>query len=517
MLKKLTGPLIAFFLIIAICAAIYALRPVFEKREQLATSDLAAAKGKITLGLDGYAGYFFLQSPEMKESLLSRGYRLIVEDDQGSYAERMQKLAHGTLDMAVFTIDTFIANGAAQGFPASIVAVISESRGSDAIVGRKSKFPDLDSLKQKSEVKVALTLNSPSEYLLKTTANHFGISQFLERQNTWAVSVNGSSEALKNLEAGTVDVAVLWEPEISKAIGQQDYVKLLGTEQTEALIVDVLVVSRDFIQKHPESVTVFLENYFTTLKRYRTESDRLIHEFAQLSELPLDLVESMLGGIEWKSLQQNVRDWFGHDVGSARGRFGLFNSIETTLKILQSYKSGLASPFPNNDPRTIMYDAFVTSVAQQLVSSEKPDRDSIDSLTRDFHALSDYAWSHLASVGTLKQRPISFRSGSAELTTEDQIQIDQIVDTLKTYPNFRLRISGHTSPRGDPEANRALSSQRAQTVADYIVDYFQVDPNRIQTVGMGGEKPLPRKSDEPYREYLGRIPRVEVQFLMDEI
>ncbi|MFC1855202.1 nitrate ABC transporter substrate-binding protein, partial [Thermodesulfobacteriota bacterium] len=78
------------------------------------------------------------------------------------------------------------------------------------------------------------------------------------------VKTNGSEEALKKVLAGQVDVAVLWEPDVSRALAEPEIVKLLGTEDTNKLIVDVLMVSRDFSEDHPEIVHALLTNYFKT-------------------------------------------------------------------------------------------------------------------------------------------------------------------------------------------------------------------------------------------------------------
>lgn len=54
----------------------------------------------------------------------------------------------------------------------------------------------------------------------------------------------------------------------------------------------------------------------------------------------------------------------------------------------------------------------------------------------------------------------------------------------------RLRIEGHTDASGSPKANRDLSLQRSQAVADFLVA-SGVQRARVEVVGHGSSRPLP--------------------------
>ena len=90
-----------------------------------------------------------------------------------------------------------------------------------------------------------------------------------------------------------------------------------------------------------------------------------------------------------------------------------------------------------------------------------------------------------------------------------------MMDVLRHYPGFRVRVRGHTAQSGDPDLNRALSLERADAVARYMNVTYNVDPNRIKVVGMGSAQPLPRAPNESDRAYQYRLPRVEVSLLAD--
>jgi ABC-type nitrate/sulfonate/bicarbonate transport system substrate-binding protein len=84
----------------------------------------------------------------------------------------------------------------------------------------------------------------------------------LRQKGAGRVQTEGSSDALKKLLAKQVDLAVLWEPDVTRALSTPGVVKLLGTEDTRRLIVDVLLVGRAFSAQNPAAVETLLATYF---------------------------------------------------------------------------------------------------------------------------------------------------------------------------------------------------------------------------------------------------------------
>src|SRR5207244_12542356 len=87
--------------------------PHLQDAWQRQTSDAAATKGKLTIGIDSWAGYFPLCSPEMSKRERAEGYALRCDDDQSDLPARIKRLADGQLDFAVATVDAYVLNGAA--------------------------------------------------------------------------------------------------------------------------------------------------------------------------------------------------------------------------------------------------------------------------------------------------------------------------------------------------------------------------------------------------------------------
>ena len=59
---------------------------------------------------------------------------------------------------------------------------------------------------------------------------------------------------------------------------------------------------------------------------------------------------------------------------------------------------------------------------------------------------------------------LNFEVGSAKLTAESQVQVNNIAAILKAYPKVKIKIGGYTDKTGDDAANKILSQERADAV-----------------------------------------------------
>lgn len=84
---------------------------------------------------------------------------------------------------------------------------------------------------------------------------------------------------------------------------------------------------------------------------------------------------------------------------------------------------------------------------------------------------------------------VQFETGTANLKLESQTVLDQIVDIMGQYPDYKLSISGHTDDRGSEEANQILSEDRAKSCYQYLISK-DVSPNRLTFAGYGETMPI---------------------------
>jgi outer membrane protein OmpA-like peptidoglycan-associated protein len=515
--RSLVGALLLVLIVVIGALGVKFLLPYFEKSQQRATTDATKTKGKIVVALDNWVGYFILRSPEMENAMRRAGYIRACEDDQADYGRRMDRLKEGEIDFAVATVDSFILNGAARHYPGAIVMVIDESKGGDAILARKEKVAGLDALKGRTDVRVAFTPDSPSHHLAKAAADHFSVAELLPRGKL-RIETSGSQKAMEKLLAGQTDIAICWEPDVSRALADKAIIKLLGTEDTERLIVDILVAGRKTLQKRPEVVQLMINTYFRVLKKYREDPDLLTEEVRKETGLSKEAVAAMLKGVQWVNFGDNCEKWFGI---SAPGQFadeGLIDTITASARILQNAGDFSSTPIPDDDPYRLTNSSFLEAVfAQGLTgsfTSAAPGANSssavVNSLETPFSPLSDEQWNALKEVGTLKVDPIVFQQGATDLNMIAKKVLDDAVQRLEHYPNFRIVIKGHTDVRGDQRQNTLLSKDRADAVARYLQVVYNIDPKRLHVIGFGGGHPLPQLAGETRRAWMYRLPRVEL-------
>ena len=91
---------------------------------------------------------------------------------------------------------------------------------------------------------------------------------------------------------------------------------------------------------------------------------------------------------------------------------------------------------------------------------------------------------------------LHFASDDSTIPDDASPLLDDIATALKNFPDWGLRIVGHTDATGDPEHNEALSLERAKAVKAALVERG-VDAKRLLTAGDGEKRPVaPNKTPE---------------------
>ena len=84
---------------------------------------------------------------------------------------------------------------------------------------------------------------------------------------------------------------------------------------------------------------------------------------------------------------------------------------------------------------------------------------------------------------------IQFKVNSAELLTESFKVLDDLAAILKSNPEIKVSIEGHTSSEGAYDINMKLSENRANKVKDYL-ESKGIDATRLLAIGFGPDKPV---------------------------
>jgi OOP family OmpA-OmpF porin len=103
---------------------------------------------------------------------------------------------------------------------------------------------------------------------------------------------------------------------------------------------------------------------------------------------------------------------------------------------------------------------------------------------------------------------INFDTGKSTIKPESKPIINQIVEMLKSNPQLKISVEGHTDNVGNPKSNKTLSDDRAKAVVSEIVAQG-IDAKRLSAIGYGQDKPIADNSTEEGRAKNRRVELVK--------
>ena len=101
---------------------------------------------------------------------------------------------------------------------------------------------------------------------------------------------------------------------------------------------------------------------------------------------------------------------------------------------------------------------------------------------------------------------INFDTGKSDIKPESVAIIGQIAALLKAHPELKVSVEGHTDNVGTPQNNKTLSTQRAKSVMNAVVQNG-IAATRLTALGWGQEKPI---ADNRSEEGKAKNRRVEI-------
>lgn len=527
--------LLTFLLIVGTLAMVgWGLSRSWRERRRAAdlfakTSDAAQHRRTVTIAGDDWLGYLVLRSPRFARALADQdiGVRWVMEPDFG---KRLAGLRDGRCDFAAVTLDSYLANGNATGWPGTVLFVVDESFGGDAVLARDAGIKNLDDLNVPGR-RGAFVGWSPSEFLLRSQISHFRLDHL--RPGLEASRVDTVEKAYGALQSGQVNFAVLWEPLVTKALKEIPGAHvLMDTRNAQGLVIDIALASRRVLAEDPALAETVTRAYFTALHDYLNDAAAFTEAAARdAGKNPADAA-TMLRGIRFATLDDNAADWLAENRRD-RDAPRLADSVRQIQAILRDH--GQRADLPNDDPSAILFrgtlgnvarhrDGIVALTATNAGSGGDKDLNgpaaiNVANVTGGGSRLGEYyapltaaQWNDLSQQvrGTLLDEPIVFRPGQAEIPEDFQTLIREAVPRLANYPNFRVVVEAHVSPGDSPEADQALSEARALEVKRFLMWECRVPEERVLARGRGSAEPPQRFANESQASWERRARRARV-------
>ena len=102
---------------------------------------------------------------------------------------------------------------------------------------------------------------------------------------------------------------------------------------------------------------------------------------------------------------------------------------------------------------------------------------------------------------------VTFGVDSTTISPNFRDALDQVAQSMITYPNSLIDVMGHTDSTGSEQYNVDLSRRRAEAVANYLVSRG-VSRARVETIGYGEQYPV---ADNSTPEGRAQNRRVEIR------
>lgn len=112
--------------------------------------------------------------------------------------------------------------------------------------------------------------------------------------------------------------------------------------------------------------------------------------------------------------------------------------------------------------------------------------------------LTDEGW----SLGLPERLLFSFNE--AEISSQNQNELNKLAQQLQKYKLNKLKIVGHTDNIGNNDYNLKLSKLRAQSVADVFI-HNQFQQKNLSIIGRGSDQPINSEDSDAARAENRRV------------
>ncbi len=116
--------------------------------------------------------------------------------------------------------------------------------------------------------------------------------------------------------------------------------------------------------------------------------------------------------------------------------------------------------------------------------------------------------SKLITEGKFVTNGILFDVNSDNIRPESGLVLKEIASVLQENSTISVNIIGHTDSDGDANANLILSQKRAVAVKNALVNFYGINPSRMETDGKGESQPV-----QPNTTTEGKAQNRRVEFI----
>lgn len=414
-------------------------------------------------GLEGSDESFFAKNYGLK-------LKIVIMDD---FDAARSALKNGDVDIEYCTLDALPVEMGSAGTMTDVkyFMLLNFSAGADALVANSS-------------IKTVSDLRGKRVAYSEGTASHTLLINALETSNmsmadVIPVKVGSGIEAAQLFKSKNVDCAAVWAPDDQDCVAAfQGAHVLTSTAQSNMLVSDGLIAKKDWLEKNSDLAKKIVEAILAAnseVSNNQTAFKEAAESFAKAFETDVDFALASSKTINYATLEDE-KNWLGlnSDYSGMNGE-RIYSKMSRQYSQLGLCKSVM--PWSK-----VAYTNIVESVGDNNNLTNK--QSAFGTVEKTFAAPTTADETKVAFSN--KKVTINFPTAGYTLDNDARSIIDrEFVDIVQAYANTRIRIEGNTDATGNYNSNIELSKKRAQSVANYLVQQYGVNKNRIVVVGNG--------------------------------
>lgn len=109
------------------------------------------------------------------------------------------------------------------------------------------------------------------------------------------------------------------------------------------------------------------------------------------------------------------------------------------------------------------------------------------------------------AVNNLSQFRVLFDTDSTTIKSSNYAQLDGMASFIQSFPKVPLTLAGHTDSQGSERYNLKLSESRANSVKTILVEKYDIEADRLSTIGYGESMPIDSNDTEQGRRNNRRV------------
>ena len=277
---------------------------------------------------------------------------------------------------------------------------------------------------------------------------------------------------------GKIDVACLWEPDVTLALASRPGAhRLFSTADATELVADTLVAKQEFLDLYPDLAVKLARVWFAGVKK--AEADR--PAAARLISTVCSRFRDELG---YEATLKALRAGSSGPTSPTTSACSASTASRppSTASTTRRRASGSSTRRPRSRsasrPATVRDDRVVRRIWEAEGKNVARAKEKFRARRRGH----GQAAVHQAAVGHLPQRQERADAHRASRPLDEMV-----VPQMQMAAGMYIRVEGNTDSLGDEDWNRGLSERRAEAIVEYLVSRG-IERSRIVARGNGSAK-----------------------------